>query len=370
METKKEISVDEEKSHDKREDHEKKDSPKEKSKDKCCKNRDFHFGFAFGLLATSIIVAIIIFGLIPYSENQKKENNIKKVTAQVENFINDILMAPDQKVKIISAATEEGILYKTIVDPGNGEEVDTYITGDNKLFFLQAINIKEERDKKANSDGGNGNPEADNQPIAKNDKPVVELFVMSHCPYGTQMEKGFLPVINTLGDKIDFQIKFVDYAMHGKTEVDEQLNQYCIQKEENEKYVDYLKCFLDKGEGDDCIKSVKINSTKLSNCVETTDKEFKITEQFDDRSTWTSGKYPPFNIHKEENTKYGVQGSPSLVINGVKVSSARDPKSILSIVCSGFENQPEECIEDLPSVPGSTGFGFDEKGNATDASCG
>lgn len=54
---------------------------------------------------------------------------------------------------------------------------------------------------------------------------------MSHCPYGLQMEKGIIPVVETLGDSIDFQVKFCDYAMHGQTELDEQVLQYCIMKE-------------------------------------------------------------------------------------------------------------------------------------------
>jgi hypothetical protein len=67
---------------------------------------------------------------------------------------------------------------------------------------------------------------------------------MSYCPFGTQAEKGILPVVNLLKDKIDFKVKFVNYAMHGKKEIDENNLQYCIQKEEPNKYNSYLTCFL------------------------------------------------------------------------------------------------------------------------------
>ena len=43
--------------------------------------------------------------------------------------------------------------------------------------------------------------------VPKSDKPLVELFVMAYCPYGTQAEKGLIPVIELLGDKIDASIK-------------------------------------------------------------------------------------------------------------------------------------------------------------------
>ena len=80
----------------------------------------------------------------------------------------------------------------------------------------------------------------------KSDKPNVELFVMSHCPFGTQAEKGIIPVVNLLKNKINFSVKFVDYSMHGKSEIDENTLQYCIQKEESKKYIPYLTCFLEK----------------------------------------------------------------------------------------------------------------------------
>ena len=54
---------------------------------------------------------------------------------------------------------------------------------------------------------------------------------MSHCPYGTQMEKALLPVIETLGaNNVNFELKFNTYAMHDKVELDEQLTQYCVKK--------------------------------------------------------------------------------------------------------------------------------------------
>ena len=34
--------------------------------------------------------------------------------------------------------------------------------------------------------------------VTKSDRPKVELFVMSYCPYGLQMEKAYLPAWNLL----------------------------------------------------------------------------------------------------------------------------------------------------------------------------
>ena len=192
--------------------------------------------------------------------------------------------------------------------------------------------------------------------MEKKETPEVELFVMSYCPFGTQMEKGILPVVELLGDKIDFTVKFCDYAMHGKKELDEQLLQYCIQEEQNDKFIDYLKCFLKEGKSDECIKEVEIDEAKLNTCIGIADARYKVSEDYEDKSTW-KGAYPTFNIYKEDVDKYGVSGSPTLVINGVTALTNRDPASLLDAICTGFIEKPEECNEELSSRVPSPGFG-------------
>lgn len=227
-------------------------------------------------------------------------------------------------------------------------------------------------------DTGNGKVDCEDESCSSEWKcmekkavPEVELFVMSHCPYGTQTEKGMLPVAELLGDKIDFEIKYVNYAMHGKEELDEQTLQYCIQKEQNSKFLKYIRCFLENGKTDKCLEETDIDETKLDSCIEAADKEYKITELFEDQSTWSGGRFPQFNIHKEECEKYGIRGSPGLAVNGVNIPSfGRDPASLLSIVCTAFKEKPEECSESLSSASPSPGFGWSGSGSDTQATCG
>ncbi len=205
--------------------------------------------------------------------------------------------------------------------------------------------------------------------MSKLEKPTVELFVMSHCPFGTQIEKGMLPVVELLGDKIDFIVKFCTYAMHGKTELDEQLTQYCIQKDSNDKYIPYMKCFLESGKTAECLTEAGLVSEKLSVCISETDLAYKVTENFNDESTWLSGRFPLFDVHKEDNDKYGISGSPGLVINGVVARTGRDSASLLAAVCVGFEDKPEECGQQLSSTAPSPGFGFSGSGSDSTESC-
>jgi hypothetical protein len=207
--------------------------------------------------------------------------------------------------------------------------------------------------------------------MAKTDKPVVEAFVMSYCPYGTQIEKGLIPVANLLKDKMDFSVKFCDYAMHGEKEVKENLLQYCIQTQDKANYLSYLSCFLNASDSPGCLKSAKVNTDKVNACVTATDTQYKITDSFNDKTKWISGQFPPFDVQKDLNTKYGVQGSPTLVVNGVIMEGvSRDSESMLKAICATFKTAPAECSQTLSSAAPSAGFGYSTTDSASTATCG
>jgi hypothetical protein len=313
-------------------------------------------------------------------ENKTDVNKISddEATEMVLSFVNENLMREGVTADHVSTEETEG-LYVVRLNLSN-RVIDTFLTTDGKTFFPSAVDLNEfEATMAAQEQQAEQEPEQSQTqaptptPVAdmqKSDMPEVEVFVMSHCPYGTQIEKGIIPVMETLGDKADIQIKFVNYAMHGKTELDEQLNQYCIQKDFPDKFVDYLKCFLQEGDTQSCIAEIDIDEEVLSACIADTDTEYKVTELYNDRSTWRSGRFPQFNLHNDENNEYGIRGSPSLVINGKRVNSGRDSASLLSAVCSAFTQEPEECSTQLSSASPSPGFGFSTSGTASEAQCG
>jgi glutaredoxin len=239
--------------------------------------------------------------------------------------------------------------------------VPTYVSTDGKIITFQETDITKE------PAGAQGNAPAA-EPV-KSDKPVVELFVMSHCPYGTQIEKGIIPAVEALGDKIDFQLKFCDYAMHGEEELKEQMRQYCIQKEQKGSLLPYLKCFLKEGKADDCIKQTSLDAAKLTSCVDATEKEFKVIDNYKNNIGY-NGQFPGFPLYKEENSRYGVQGSPVLVINGVQLQSNRDSKSLLNTICSSFNSSPDICKKELSSENPVPGFGDGTTTNQTPSGCG
>ncbi|NOQ68235.1 thioredoxin domain-containing protein [Patescibacteria group bacterium] len=351
----------------KKETEEKTSANLKKKKNSLCKSKNFPLGFSFGFftmgLITVALISLILVPLVKKDEEADTSLGLEKAKTKIESFINEVLIKNDDKVTI-KKAYEESDLYKIIITTSTGQDVETYVTKDGKLFFDRVMDIEEIT--KENQEASAEVPQ--NQEIAKNDKPVVELFVMSHCPYGTQIEKGILPVLETLRDKIDFELKFCDYAMHSKKELDEQLRQHCIKTEEPAKFISYLQCFLEADRSDECLKTSNINISKLNACVSATDKKYKVTENFNNKDTW-KGNYPTFNINKEDVDKYNIGGSPALIINGTTVNSSRDPKSLLTTICSAFETPPEECSAELSSDTPSPGFGFGTTNSGDSASC-
>jgi len=192
--------------------------------------------------------------------------------------------------------------------------------------------------------------------VPKSDKPKVELFIMSHCPPGLQMEKALIPAMETLGDKADIEVKWVNYAMHGEKEVQDNTREYCIQKEQKSKFTDYVRCFVKAGDANGCIDKVGIDKQKLEKCINETDSTFGITAGYNDKSKW-KGRFPPYPIDDALNKKYGVRGSPTFVINGKTVSVSRSPKAVLDTICSAFNNPPSECKTNLSSSREKPGFG-------------
>ncbi|NCT55205.1 hypothetical protein GW758_04630 [Candidatus Falkowbacteria bacterium] len=311
-----------------------------------------------------LVVALIIIGFISFSPSMKKSVSKEKASTIAEEFINSYLMEPGSKASIVSVTEEYG-LYKIEVDI-TSSVVDSYLSKDGKLFFPQALNIEEINAEETPVANEASAPVA--EVTNKNDKPVVELFVMSHCPYGTQMEKGILPVVKALGDTVDFQIKFNSYAMHGEVELIEQINQYCIMTEQENVYFDYLNCFLVAGDSSSCLASAKVDTKKMENCFAKTDKDYNIISDFENKVGY-QGNYPGFNIYKDDNVKYGVGGSPTLVINGQTISSNRDSASLLYTICSAFNTQPDACFAALSSASPAPGFGTGTTDSAASAEC-
>ncbi len=332
-------------------------------------------------------------GLTMYVVN---DNRCDACQGQEQQLVGNLKqMFPDIVVEQVEYTTKTGkefydehnlkflpalLFTEDVAKEGNYNQISQYLQDSGDLSVLAVSGVSHDPAKELCSNGVDDNDNGDVdcadsscssswECMEKKAVPEVELFIMSHCPYGTQMAKGMLPVAELLGDKIDFQLKFVNYAMHAEKEVDEQLNMYCIDKEQNAKLYPYLRCFLTDGDGVGCLDSEGIDMDKLNSCLVDTEKEFGVKSDFADKSTW-KGNFASFNIHDADNVKYGVRGSPHLVVNGVEPESGRDSVSLLSAVCLAFEDKPEECNTVFEAGAPSPGFGWTETGSNNLATCG
>lgn len=320
------------------------------------------------ILAVTIALAIFVSATAGAWFSYQKKNYIGEKNAKVktEKFVKDNLLPEGGEMEIKGVTKKEG-LYEIKLAVGGAEYV-SYLTSNGEIFFPQGMNIKEAEE--ATKKQKEAQEKVMNVEIPKADKPVVEAFVMSYCPFGTQVQKGLIPVMELLKDKAEIEFKYVSYAMHGDKEIDENMNQYCISQKEPAKYLGYLKCFLKAGDSKACLTSEKISQTLLTSCVSEIDAKFEIRKKAADKASWSGGQFPPFNLQKDDNEKYSVQGSPTLIINGTEVPNVqRDANSLLKKACSAFNVAPKECETALSSEVPASGFGEGTAAGA-DASAG
>jgi len=197
--------------------------------------------------------------------------------------------------------------------------------------------------------------------VPKSDKPTVELYVYSYCPYGLQMEKAIIPVVELFGDKIDFKIRQIG-AMHGDYEKVEAQRQLCVEKNYPDKFLDYLLAFAEDtscSTGADTCLTAKLTSlyTELGINANTIN------------SCMTSDGVTMYNAEVSNANSEGVSGSPTLIINGVDVSVNRNPEAIKGEICNAFNDVPSECSTTLSTASASAGFGSSTSSSSSSASC-
>lgn len=255
----------------------------------------------------------------------------------------------------VTSLEKESGVYKANIQDENGNEGFVYISEDGELLFQGAVEVEVIRSYMNSMETPTGaTTQEEPTEYPKKEKPEVDLFVMSYCPYGLQAQQLMLPVMELLKDKADIKIRFVSYIMHDKQEIDENTNQYCIQKEQPDKFIDYLKCFVGSKDSESCIETASVDKDKLDDCIKAADEEFEITKNYEDKSTWLNDKFPAYNVDKEDNEKYGIRGSPSLLINGQSYGGSRSSEDYKQAICSSFTEPPEECKEALSTTATQT----------------
>jgi hypothetical protein len=295
------------------------------------------------IIFLSFLLVLLVSGCslnIPIGKIAKARKILNPEQAKVaaEKFINENLLPSNIKATVKSAVLE-GDVYNISLNV-SGKDYTSYMTRDGAKFFQSGIDTASFAQENAASQASQDQTQAQaqNVPVPKTDKPKVELFVMTYCPYGLQAEKGFLPAIQALGSKIDAKIRFIHYFMHGDKETQETYNQVCIREQQAAKYYSYLQCFTVEGDSAKCQTQAKIDGAKLKSCLAAKAKDL-------------------YKVDSVLSQQYSVSGSPTLMINGVQSSAGRDAASYLAGICDAFKNKPAECSKKLSSAAPASGFG-------------
>lgn len=289
-------------------------------------------------IVSTFVLAILLLGTLIYGSSFRGYSPISAnvIRERVSNF------ASSQGVdaEIVSVKSDGG-LYEVILSI-EGEEFPLYVTLDGKNLVPSLVPLEIETQTTQ--------PSVSTQ-VPKSDKPILELFVMTHCPYGTQAEKGFIPFIEAMGDEVDATIRFVHYFMHEPEET-ETPRQVCIREEQPDKFIPYLKKFLEEGNYEDALSSAGVDEDAMNGCI--------------DLGRWE-------DYYAEDSARsqsYGVSGSPTLVVNGVIAQSGRSPASYLTTACLSFNEIPEECNQDLSVATPAPMWGWDSSSaSSTSAQC-
>jgi len=288
--------------------------------------------FVLGLL----LVLVLIFG-VGGGGSGEGVVNADEAGQKVLSFINSNPEITGEAALV--SAEQDGNFHRVIINY-QGQEVPVYTTLDGGFLISNPISLEEMEDSGDSQPAQPSQPSA--QEISKSDKPVVELYVWSYCPYGVQAQGPLAEVALLLSGKADFEAVMY-HDGHGAYETQQNKIQACIQKFDKENYWDYAEGFVtdiypkcgasrdiecDKTESINLMDSLGIDSSEVMSCVESEGDSL-------------------ISAHVERARSKGVQGSPTLIINGVKANVARNAEAYKAAICSAFNEPPEECSKTL-----------------------
>lgn len=284
------------------------------------------------LFAVLFLVSIVLFIRGPLTGNVIKGDDAGE---KLVTYLNSIASGTVTYVN----STDLGNIYEITV-LYQSQNIPVYITKDGK-YFVQAV-----KELPTTTAGITGNVVADtNTEVPKTSKPKVELYVWGYCPYGVQAQGPLATVANLLKGKANFEI-VPYYDGHGAYETQQNKIQSCIQKLYPDKYWNYAEKFVsnvyptcsstrteecDKTESTKVMNALGIDSAKVFACVSS-----------DGASLFTAA-----STKAQSN---GVTGSPTLIINGVNVNTARTAEAYKTAVCNAFTTAPAECSTALDST--------------------
>ncbi|MBU1243116.1 thioredoxin domain-containing protein [Myxococcota bacterium] len=176
-------------------------------------------------------------------------------------------------------------------------------------------------------------------------KPLkVEFYVMSQCPYGVEVENAVKPVLDKIGNLIDFKLDYIVNplpdgsfkSLHGQPEVDGNIVQLCANKYAPEKFWAFLGC-QNKNMRDvhnnwkACAEQNGLDVAKLQACKDGQEGKDLLK---------ASGE-------RAQAAKAG--GSPTIVVNGKPYAGGRSTNGFMRAFCEQLPApKPAPCADIKP----------------------
>lgn len=303
----------------------------------------------FGKTAVIVILAIIvvlIIALVVWSTPSTTGDQISRQACgdKVLRYVNQNF-APQGSPATLDHVAESNGVYQVVIKY-NSQAIPLYTPRDCSLLFTSYYDMNA-------SAAGDRKVAAEQTPV-KSDRPVVDLYVMAFCPYGTQAETAMKPVAELLGSKADVRLRYITTvsgttadsvsSLHGAAEVQEDLRQVCIQKYDPKNLWTYLGRF-----DTDCYPPSASVVTQ-SSCQLNASAAAGI-----DMSTLSACVSGPEGVSllktdEADSEKNGATGSPTLIINGVTYTGARTPEAYKQAICNSFTTAPPECATNLTNT--------------------
>jgi hypothetical protein len=311
----------------------KKDEPKNtKPKCNCSDNLFIYLSIALGVL----LIAAIVIAIIGFTSKGNSEALISEQEAS--NKVLGLLEKQGVSAKVAKIETDAG-LYKLTLEV-QGQQLPLYVSKDGKYIIENPIPIKT-LEEYLNSTKTEDNLAP--KELEKTEKPEVELYIWSYCPYGVQAQEPLAEVANLFGETANFKA-ILYHDGHGAYETQQNKIQACIQKYDENNYWDYasefvktiypvcgankdIACDLEKSTA--LMNTLKIDSKAILECVETEGQTL-------------------IDIDRAKAASLGVTGSPTLVVNGTILNNvSRNADSFKTAVCDAFLSAPETCGVEL-----------------------
>lgn len=200
----------------------------------------------------------------------------------------------------------------------------------------------------------------------KSDKPLLEAFVVSRCPFGLQMLRIMAEIVSKSPDAEKYlKARYIGAvsdntitSMHGDQEAQENLREICIREEQSDKFWKYVACYMKDGNSSNCLRSTSVDEGKLGSCI-------------DDPSRGLAYAQKDFDLANQSD----ITGSPTLIMNGKTVSefdfatnttNGRSPEALKDLLCCGFNNEPAFCSQELNKTQAMTMFEVNEPAPAAE----